>query len=113
FCLNTFQHFNGKRISQQTACSHFIQTTGTQEEQLIFIELANGTAVTTFNVVRQVAVILIGIGLLGIFMHDDFTVEYRMTVAVQYAFIDFFAGSVGHFVVDTGMGIDMLIISHK
>ena len=91
--LHAVEALAGKGVEQQVARRGLVDAARAQVEELLLLDLADGGAVRAFHVVgvnlelrlgvdarvvgeQQVAVGLLGVGLLRVLVHDDAAVEY-------------------------------------
>ena len=96
--LHAVEALAGEGIEQQLARGHLVDAARTQIEQRVLLDLADGRAVRALHVVgvdlqlrlgvdlrvigeQQVAVGLLGVGLLRVFVHDDAAVKNAVRVA--------------------------------
>src|SRR5215471_2999923 len=109
--LHSVETFTGKGKEQELACRELVDSAGAQIEERVLFNLADGRSMRTLYVVgidlqlrlgvdlcvvreQQVAIRLLGVGLLRIFVNDDAAVKHAMRVAVEDAVIKLAAATV-------------------
>ena len=120
------RHSLGKSHEQQAARRFFVDAAGAQVEERVFLDLADGGAVRAFHVVgvnfelrlgvdlravgkQQVAIGLLGVGLLRVLVHDDAAMENAVRAAVQNAVVELAAAAVRAGVLDQHVVIEVLL----
>ena len=122
---NVVAHLSGEGIHQQDSSVGLADATLAHVEHGLLIELARRSAMRTFHVVgidfkerlavdfcrrsqKDVAVVLVGVGLLGIFGHIHMSVEHRRGRVVDDTLELLVAGSMRHVVVHFQVVLHML-----
>src|SRR3712207_4856315 len=115
-------------MSQQRACIFLYDPTRTQVIQRALVELPDGGAVRTLDIVgknlklwfwirlgvgrqQEIVIGLIGINKLRVLVHNNFTVEYAARPAVQHALVQLATDRPRLDVLDTRVIVHMLSAS--
>src|SRR5262249_27657710 len=123
--LHAIEAFVGEGKQQQAARLSLRHSAGTQVEQRVFVDLPDGGAVSALDVVgvdfqlrlgvdlrlvaqQQVAVGLLGVGLLCSLMDNDAAMEYAARLFVQDAVVVLAAGAMRRLVFDLHVVIQVL-----
>ncbi len=120
----------GKCVCHEVACLVEAEAAGNEIEDGVFIDGADGGTMGAFDVVgvdfegglgvheggvgeEERFAGLLGIGFLGIFLHEYFALEHAGGMAVEDMFVEFVTGAVGFFVVEESVVVDVLFTMGK
>ena len=123
--LHAVQAFACEGEKQQAARGNFVDAARAQIEKRVLFDLADGRAVRALHVVgvdfklrfgvdlrligkQQVAIGLLGVGLLRVLVHDDAAVKDAMCAAVENAVVELAAAAVRLGVLDEHVIVEML-----
>src|SRR5947208_1643788 len=123
--LHPVQAFTGKGQQQQAPSGNFVDAARAQIEQRVLFDLSDGRAVRALHIVgvnfelrlsidlrivgeQQVAVGLLGVGLLRILVHDNAPVEDAVRMAVKNAVVELTAAAMRASMLDVHVVIEML-----
>ena len=127
FNLDVIAYLRCESVHQEHSRVGFLDAALAHVEHRILVELSGGCAVRTFHVVGinlkerhgvdlrlvgedDVAVVLIGIGLLSVWRHHNMTVEHCRSLVVKDALELLVAAAVRHVMVDFHQVFDVLFL---
>ena len=123
--LHAVEAFAGEGDKQQPSRGHLVDSARAQIEERVFLDLADGRAVRALHVVgvdfelrlgvdlrrvgkQQVAIGLLGVGLLRVLVHDDAAVKDAVRAVIENAVVKLAAGAVRAGVLDQHVVVEVL-----